>query len=172
MTIDALHDCGCRAAVIGTDKVKCGTPSFGESRVCFSPTLTMMPTQSDICWYNNRSRAAGHVSGDSGSVAYESSLTKKLTGRVYVAGNRGEVWSVLGEKTCLPAVGESGEHISSDHNFVNMFTQQNCLCWTDKGLSSNVMEGIRSPGASWQIGIGGPLRVAFFRNAKGDVKFT
>lgn len=51
MTIDTLHDCGCRAAVIGMDKVKCDTPSFEESRVCFSPTLTMMPTQSDICWY-------------------------------------------------------------------------------------------------------------------------
>ncbi len=49
MTIDTLHDGCCRAAVIGMDKVKCGTPSFEESRVCFSPTLTMMPIQSDIC---------------------------------------------------------------------------------------------------------------------------
>lgn len=44
MTIDTLHDGGCRAAVIGMDKVKCGTPSFEESRVGFSSSLTMMPT--------------------------------------------------------------------------------------------------------------------------------
>lgn len=50
---DTLHDGGCRAAVIGLDKVKCGTPSFEESTVCFSSALTMMPTQSDICWYNS-----------------------------------------------------------------------------------------------------------------------
>lgn len=49
MTIDTLYDGGCRAAVIGMDKVKCGAPGSEESRVCFSPPLTMMPTQSDIC---------------------------------------------------------------------------------------------------------------------------
>lgn len=32
---DTLHDGGCRAAVIGMDKVKCGTPSFEESTVPF-----------------------------------------------------------------------------------------------------------------------------------------
>lgn len=52
-TMDTLPDGGCRAAVIGPDKVKCGTPSFEESTVSFSSALTMMPTQSDICWYNS-----------------------------------------------------------------------------------------------------------------------
>lgn len=31
--------------------------------------------------------------------------------------------------------GESeGAYFIRDHNFVNMFTLQKCLCWTDKGF--------------------------------------
>lgn len=69
--------------------------------------------------------------------------------------------------------GDYEEHFSSrDHNFVNMFTQQKCLCCTDKSLSSNVMEGIRDLGHLGMLASGGGPSEWHSGNAKGDVKFT
>lgn len=62
-------------------------------------------------------------------MASETSLAKNMNGTCpHVQG----VYSVLGGKTCLPDVGNQ-EGIFHQ-TFVNMFTQQNRLCWTDKGF--------------------------------------
>lgn len=69
--------------------------------------------------------------------------------------------------------GESeGAYFIRDPNFVNMFTLQKCLCWTDKGFVPKRNGRHQEPRASWQVAVACPLRVAFFRIATGDVKFT
>lgn len=108
MTIDTLHDCSCRAAVIGTDKVKCGTPSFEESRVCVSPALTMTPTQSDICWYNTVAMLPGKYREIAARWRINLHSPRNEADVFTSQGAEEEVWSVLGEKTCLPVVGDRG----------------------------------------------------------------
>lgn len=113
MTIDTVHDGGCRAAVIGMDKGKCGTPSFEESRVCFSPGLTMMPTQSDICWYNTAAMLPGKYRVIAGRWRI-SLLSAENEADVFASRELGRSAKCLRWENMFTRSEESGGHISSE----------------------------------------------------------